>query len=159
MKWRLELPHHIDEQVLEPGTIIGDDTQWPFRALKADPKIGRKVGDSLPPSTAMTPLDDEARKAFETKFGKDAPERDPLAAIPLTGAPDAPKVRPPGYSPQAQPDQRPVNQAPKESAARTGMMAPQPVDKKVVGAGAEPMSKPTEGPKPTPNHASTAKED
>ena len=109
MKWRLDMPHHIDEQVLEAGTIIGDETDHPFRALQDDLKIGRHKGDALPPSVAMSPMDDEARKAYTKKFGSEAPNKDPLASIPLTGAPDAPKVKgpaapqppvnPPGPSP------------------------------------------------------------
>jgi hypothetical protein len=95
MKWRLDADHVIDESVLPAGTIIGDDTNHPFRALKDDMKIGRKKGDALPPSVQMSPMDDEARKAFSKKFGEEAPNRDPLAAIPLTGAPDAPKVKGP----------------------------------------------------------------
>lgn len=123
MKWRLDMPHQIDEQVLEAGTIIGDDTQWPFRALKDDSKIKRKKGDALPPSHAMSPVDDEARKVYKAKFGDDAPNSDPLASIPLTGAPGAPKIAGTA-SPQPKVNAPgPVNPAPKDDAPKTGMIA------------------------------------
>src|SRR6266436_3440106 len=85
MKWQLLEPHHIDEQVLGPGTIIGDDTQWPYRAAKEDRKIGREI-----------------------------PETDPTKSIPLTGAEGSPKVagpgqRPPPFKPET------VNPAPEQA--------------------------------------------
>jgi hypothetical protein len=93
MKWQLDAEHHIDEMVLPAGTIIGDGTDHPFRAVADDHKINRKRGDHLPPSTQMTPLDDEARKLFKSTYGEDATEFDPMKAIPLTGAQGAPKVQ------------------------------------------------------------------
>jgi hypothetical protein len=97
MKWRLTGPHHIDEQVLPAGTIIGDGTPWPFRARLDDPKIGRKTGDPLPPSNDMEPLDDEARDLYQEVYGQSgAWPVDPTASIPLTGAENSPRVRPEG---------------------------------------------------------------
>lgn len=97
MKWRLTAPHHIDEQVLPVGTIIGDDTSWPHRARLDDPRIGRKAGDPLPPSNDMQPLDNEAKKLYEEVYGTSgAFPSDPTASIPLTGAENSPKVRPEG---------------------------------------------------------------
>jgi hypothetical protein len=125
MKWQLTEPHHIDEQVLPIGTIIGDDTNWAYRATKADPKIGRKVGDALPPSTNMIPVDDEARQAYDKKFQGQVPEGDPTKSIPLTGAPDSPRV--PGVAPQPKVTAPAApNPAPKDDAPKTGMIAPNP---------------------------------
>lgn len=123
MKWQLTEPHHLDEQVLPAGTIIGDDTAHPYRAPKDDPKIGRKLGDALPPSTNMIPMDDEARKAYDKHFKGQVPSGDPTASIPLTGAPDAPRVAVVRPQPQvAGPnEQKPVNPAPKDDAPKTGM--------------------------------------
>lgn len=135
MKWRLETPHHIDEQVLDEGTIIGDDTQWLYKAVKDDPKIKRKVGDHLPPSTNMTPMDEEARTAWRAKFGDEPLDRDPFKSVPLTGAQNAPMVKGPAHKPTPEPP-KPVNQAPTE-APKTGMAAVK------------------EEPKPTPTHPAT----
>src|SRR5437870_1095022 len=135
MKWRLEAPHHIDEQVLEEGMIIGDETQWPYRVVKEDKKLGRKPGDHLPPSTNMTPMDEEARAAWRTKFGDEPIDRDPFKSVPLTGAQNAPMVKGPAAKPIPEPP-KPVNEAPKE-APKVGMAAVK------------------EEPKPTPVHPST----
>jgi len=121
MKWRLDGPHHIDEQVLPTGTVIGDDTPWPYRAPKDDPKIKRKKGDPLPPSNAMTPLDDDARKLFKITYGDDAPDSDPLKSIPLTGAPNAPKIAP--FKEPQPTRQEPVNPAPHNTGLPTGFDA------------------------------------
>lgn len=122
MKWQLLEPHHIDEQVLPPGTIIGDDTQWPYRSTYNDKKIDRKVGDPLPPSRAMTPMDDEAREAFETAFDGEIPEVDPTRSIPLTGAEGAPRVSGPGAKPPPA-KSKSINETPDDSP-RTGLNAP-----------------------------------
>lgn len=125
MRWQLLEPHHIDEQVLPAGTIIGDDTQWPFRSTYNDRKINRKIGDALPPSRAMTPMDDEARKAFDDVFQGEIPNTDPTKSIPLTGAPDAPRVSGVGVKPPP-PEPEPINLTPKDEAPKTGMIAPAP---------------------------------
>ena len=140
MRWRLEEPHHIDEQVLEPGTLIGDDTAYPYRATKADPKIKRAVGDPLPPSTNMTPMDEEARDAWRKKFGDEPLNRDPYKSVPLTGAEGSPMVRGPAAHPVAEPP-KPVNPKPAEPP-KTGMAAEKPATTK-------------EEPKPTPSHPAT----
>lgn len=93
MKYRLAEQHYMYDQVLEPGTEIGDDTSFPHRAPKDDPRTGRKRGDRLPPSRAMIPLDDEAKKDFKAKFGEEAPGFDPTMDIPLHSGPDSPKVK------------------------------------------------------------------
>jgi hypothetical protein len=129
MKWQLLEPHHIDEQVLPAGTIIGDDTQWPFRATRDEKKnrygggLDQKIGDPLRPSLAMTPMDDEARKVYDDVFGGEIPEVDPTKSIPLTGAPGAPTVRGAG-TPPPKPTPQPVNSAPKDDTPKTGIIAP-----------------------------------
>lgn len=132
MRWQLLEPHHIDEQVLPAGTVIGDDTQWPYRSTYNEKKnkygggVDRKIGDALPPSRAMTPMDDDARKVFEDVFGGEIPDTDPTKSIPLTGAPGAPTVRGAGQSiPKETP--KPVNPAPKDEAPKTGMAASPPL--------------------------------
>jgi hypothetical protein len=125
MKWQLTEPHHIDEMVLPIGTIIGDDTPHPYRAPKDDPKIGRKAGDALPPSTNMLPADDEARKFYDKHFGGKVPEGDPTKSIPLTGAPDSPKVVGVAPQPKVAAPQGP-NTMPKDNVPKTGMIAPAP---------------------------------
>lgn len=126
MKWQLLGPHHIDEMVLPAGTIIGDDTQWPFRSTYNDKKIDRKIGDPLPPSREMIPMDDEAREMFDKAFDGEVPEADPTRSIPLTGAPEAPKVRGVGEKPPVSTPQ-PVNPAPKDNVPNTGMAAKPPL--------------------------------
>lgn len=123
MKWQLLEPHYIDEQVLPAGTAIGDDTQWPFRSTYNDKKIGRKIGDPLPPSRAMTPMDEEAREAFQEAFHGEIPETDPTRSIPLTGAEGAPRVAGPGAKPPTFKSE-PVNKAPDDDGPRTGLNAP-----------------------------------
>src|SRR5882724_7069077 len=120
MKWQLTEPHHIDEMILQIGEIIGDDTAHPYRATKDDPKIGRKIGDCLPPSTNMLPADDEARKAYDKAFGGKITEGDPLKSIPLTGAPDSPKVQQVRPQPSVTAP-APPNPAPKDDAPKTGI--------------------------------------
>lgn len=127
MKWQLLEPHHIDEQVLPAGTIIGDDTQWPYRSTYDDPKIKRRKGDYLPPSRAMTPLDDEAYKAFSEAFGGEVPVTDPAKSIPLTGAQGDPRI--PGVAAPRAPVYKtePVNKAPDNEGPETGMKAKPPL--------------------------------
>lgn len=126
MRWQLLEPHHIDEQVLPAGTIIGDGTQWPYRSTYNDKKIGRQIGDPLPPSTAMTPMDEEAQRAFDKEYDGEIPNPDPTASIPLTGAPGAPRISGPGSKPPVEAP-KPVNQAPKDDTPKTGMAAKPPL--------------------------------
>lgn len=93
MKYRLAEQHYMYDQVLEPGTEIGDDTPFPHRAPKDDLRTGRKRGDRLPPSRAMIPMDDEAKKDFKAKFGEEAPSVDPTMDIPLHSGPNSPTVK------------------------------------------------------------------
>ena len=88
MKWRLDEQHYDSDamKLLEVGTVVGDgcENEWRYPDT-AVPKELR--GKPRPPSRAMSPMDDEAKKAWFDKFGGEAPERDPTAAIPLTTVP------------------------------------------------------------------------
>lgn len=126
MRYRLTGPHHIDEQVLPAGTIVGDGTPYPFRARVDDPRIGRKAGDPTPPSNDMVPLDDEAKKLFEELYGETDFPVDPTASIPLTGAENAPRVRPEGAP------------RPTEYQAPEGKAEPGPNLKQVAASPAQP---------------------
>lgn len=61
MKWKLNTQHYINDALLEPGTIVGTDTPFPF---------------PYPPSLNMEPVDEEAKeylKAHPRKFGDGGP--------------------------------------------------------------------------------------
>jgi hypothetical protein len=86
MKFRLDTQHYINDRLLEPGHIIGDETDVPMVLPNGDP---------LKPSVNMTPLDDEAWSFFRETFpGVRRPDRDPTKAIPLRGTGDAAKAPP-----------------------------------------------------------------
>ena len=133
MKWRLEVPHYIDEQVLPPGTLVGDDTEHPYAFTQDDAKLGRKVGEPMPPSTGMTPMDEEARAVYRKKFGDSIPERDPLKSIPLTGAQGAPLVKP---ATSTRPGIMPESRQSEPAVPKTGPLAegPKPTSTAPVGA-------------------------
>lgn len=83
MKFRLDTQHYINDRLLEPGHIIGDETDVPMILPNGDP---------LKPSVNMTPLDEDALKVFKDTFpGVRSPNRDPLKAIPLRGTGDSAK--------------------------------------------------------------------
>lgn len=163
MKWRLDADHHIDEMVLPAGTVIGDETRWPYRAVRPDKKMKSKdgkdmpieVGDPLPPSSNMFPLDDEARRYWD-KFWGDARDPggnpDPTATIPLTGAENAPKV---AGSAARDPAARPSPEAPHKAPdpePKTGINAPNPDPGNVsMTKGGDPVHKPAPGPAVNPN--------
>ena len=100
MQYRLDAQHYIDDMLLEPGTVIGDDSGSIAYRYVQDTDDGRggvaKKGSSRPPSRQMTPLDDEAKKLYADYFGTTAPERDPTKAIPVQGTGSEAKVLPPG---------------------------------------------------------------
>lgn len=54
MKFRLTATHHIADQLLEAGTVVGDGTIYPITG----------------PSMFMEPLDEEAKKAYEKRMEK-----------------------------------------------------------------------------------------
>lgn len=86
MKFRLDTQHYINDRLLEPGHIIGDETDVPLVLPNGDP---------IKPSVNMTPLDDEAWGLFQDTFpGTRRPERDPTKAIPLRGTGDSAKAPP-----------------------------------------------------------------
>lgn len=92
MKYRLDVEHYIDDRLLEPETVIGDEGAVPFRFADGRPMV---------PSTGMTPLDDEAMAIWKKKFPDTKPQRDPTAAIPVRGTFDTAKQ--PGASIPAAP--------------------------------------------------------
>lgn len=87
MKFRLDIQHYIGDRLLEPGHIIGNETDVPFIDARGKPMI---------PSRNMTPLDDEAWDIFNKTFPgtQGRPERDPTKAIPLRGTGDTAKAPP-----------------------------------------------------------------
>jgi hypothetical protein len=86
MKFRLDAQHYINDRLLEPGHIIGDETDMPMVLPNGEP---------IKPSVNMTPLDDEAWSLFRDTFpGVRRPERDPTKAIPLRGTGDSAKAPP-----------------------------------------------------------------
>lgn len=76
MKYRLDVQHYVEDKLLEAGVEVGDGCSVSWRDVK---------GHALEPSVGMTPIDDEAKKAFETKFGKTKPDIDPTKPIPVMG--------------------------------------------------------------------------
>lgn len=84
MKWRLDESHYDEFVELPAGTEVGDGTEisWKYPMTCANVKLR---GQYKPPSMSMTPLDDEAKKAFAAKFGGEAPERDLTKKIPIMG--------------------------------------------------------------------------
>lgn len=86
MKFRLDSQHYINDKLLEPGQVVGDETGNPFRFPNGDPMI---------PSQYMTPLDAEAVDLYRKKFGDDVKRVDPTQSIPIQGTFDATKT--PGY--------------------------------------------------------------
>lgn len=136
MKYRLDSQHYIDEAILETGTEIGDGTDHPYRDAKGKP---------LPPSTNMTPLDDEAKRLYKEWFKEEAPDRDPFAKIPLQGSGDTVKtsVAPrPGSTASTMPKE-PVNPAPTK-APTTGINLGDPMKEN----GPKPETQPAASPAP-----------
>ncbi len=83
MKFRLDTQHYINDRLIEPGHVIGDETDIPMVLPNGEP---------MKPSVNMTPLDEEAWKLFQDTFpGTRRPERDPTKAIPLRGTGDTAK--------------------------------------------------------------------
>jgi len=75
MRYRLDAQHYIHDRLLEPGHIIGDGTDVPFTDRRGQP---------MRPSRSMTPLDGDAKAAFQKAFpGAELPNADALAAIPI----------------------------------------------------------------------------
>lgn len=84
MKYRLDETHYDEFVELPAGTEVGDGTEitWKYGSNVANVALR---GKWKPPSRSMTPLDDEAKRAFAAHFKEEAPERDPTAKIPIMG--------------------------------------------------------------------------
>lgn len=89
MRFRLDEQTYVNDRLLEPGWEVGDgpDSVDPWKYSNSDAnKLLR--GTFRPPGRYTTPLDDEARKAFEDHFGagslENRPDMDPTKAIPVT---------------------------------------------------------------------------
>jgi len=112
MQFRLDENHYIDDRYLEAGTVIGDDTPYPFRYLKDTPvkdETGKpqviKSGTAQIPSRAMTPLDDEAKKMYDKAFpGAVKLDRDPTVPVPVMGSTKQTNFIPANGPPKAKPD-------------------------------------------------------
>jgi hypothetical protein len=85
-RFRLDAQHYINDRLLEPGHIVGDDTDVPLVAANGEP---------IKPSVSMTPLDEDAWALFNETFpGARRPDRDPTKAIPIRGSGDSAKQAP-----------------------------------------------------------------
>jgi hypothetical protein len=71
-KYKLLAQHHIEDMLLEPGTIIGEGTSIPFL---------HKDGSPRPPTPDMEGLDEESQKAIEAVVAR---FMNPELSIPLT---------------------------------------------------------------------------
>jgi hypothetical protein len=87
MRYRLDADHYDEFNLLPAGTIVGDgcEVSWKYLPTVADPKLRNTY---KPPSMEMTPLDEEARQAYNERFGLVPPEKDPTNKIPLFGGID-----------------------------------------------------------------------
>lgn len=158
MKYRLDTQHYHQDKLLEPGTEVGDDTDFPWRDAKGHP---------LPPSLQMTPLDDEAKRLYRDWHESDEPQRDPTHAIPIQGTGDSvrspPAVRPgvptnPAARPATNPNP-PVGATPPKPAPEVrGAPGATPPTATTSAAGPKVGdNKPAEGPKPgEPDHKPAA---
>lgn len=84
MRYRLDEAHYDEFVELPAGTEVGDGTEISWKYPTTIDNVALR-GKYKPPSKSMTPLDDEARKAFEDYFKEEAPERDPTKKIPIMG--------------------------------------------------------------------------
>lgn len=76
MRYRLDEDHYDEFVQLPAGTEVGDgcEVTWKYPNNVENAALRGKY---KPPSKSMTPLDDEARAAYEKHFNQDSPERDP----------------------------------------------------------------------------------
>jgi hypothetical protein len=84
MRYRLDADHYDEFNLLPAGTIVGDgcEVSWKYLPTVADPKLRNAY---KPPSMEMTPLDDEAKRAYNERFGSVPFEKDPTNKISLFG--------------------------------------------------------------------------
>lgn len=91
MKFLLEIDHYVDDRLLEKGAYVGDAEgcvhDWRYRENQVN---GAKAGERRPLSSAMTPMDDEAKKLMKQQLGRDKAIIDPTAAIPIQGTTQSP---------------------------------------------------------------------
>ena len=89
MRFRLDEQTYVNDRLLEPGWEVGDGpgSVDPWKYSANDPNRLLR-GTFRPPGRYTTPLDDEARAAFEAHFGagslENRPDMDPTRAIPIT---------------------------------------------------------------------------
>lgn len=85
MKYRLDEDHYDNDsmQLLPTGTVVGDGCDNPWRYPASSPNKAL-AGTPRPPSRAMTPVDDEAKREYAKHFNEGVPERDPTRAVPIT---------------------------------------------------------------------------
>lgn len=89
MRYRLDEQTYVNDRLLEPGWEVGDGPgsvdPWKYSVNDPNPILRGKF---RPPGRYCTPLDDEARAAFEAHFGAGSltnrPEMDPTKAVPIT---------------------------------------------------------------------------
>ena len=106
MKWKLNTQHYIDDALLDPGTIVGTDTPYPF---------------PYPPSLNMEPVDEEAKaylKAHPRKFGDEGrPEVPTELLLHPTGVSPGQRVGGAGPKPDATKAEIVPGQGPQAGAA------------------------------------------
>lgn len=152
MKFRLDVQHYIHDRLLEPGHIVGDETDVPLINTDGSPMI---------PSRGMTPLDAGAKSLFEKTFPNSrVPPIDATKAIPIRGTGDSAKqagVRQPG-GPVGVTDGGHVIGADGKSTSELKKGLPDsgtpnsPVGRPVIGQVA-PASQQAHAPAPTPDPA------
>jgi hypothetical protein len=71
MKYELETQHYLWDQLLEPGTLIGDDTVFP-------------IPEGFAPSASMKPLDDAARELTNRTASKKENWGRPEEGLPIS---------------------------------------------------------------------------
>jgi hypothetical protein len=76
MKYRLDESHYDEYAELPAGTEVGDGTAVSWKYPETIDNVTLR-GKYKPPSKSMTPLDDEAKKAYAEHFKIEAPVKDP----------------------------------------------------------------------------------
>lgn len=76
MRYRLNETHYDEMAELPAGTEVGDGTGVTWKYPETIDNVALR-GKYKPPARSMTPLDDEAKKAYAEYFKTDAPNPDP----------------------------------------------------------------------------------
>lgn len=99
MKFQLAAQHYIEDRLLEPGTIVGDETPYSFRYSRDVTQVNKegrvetiKAGSPMTPSREMIPLDEEAKQLMREAFPAGPAPADPTASIPIRGTGDEAKA-------------------------------------------------------------------